>query len=93
LFSTLLGLGYKIPFIFLLIQMYGSTPLGGFPSTETTPYNPPPMIAARPANDKEFTDAGAIVIRPGVLYGRYGSHILASLFQSIESIAYIMLPW
>jgi len=41
--------------------------------TETTPLNPPRIVQWRPAAEKNYTDAGAIVLRPGCVYGKQGS--------------------
>jgi hypothetical protein len=67
--------------------VYGNTPLGNPPSSETTAINPPALIDFRPLIDKAYLEAGAIVMRPGILYGKSGS-ITASVFHSIESIVH-----
>jgi len=43
------------------------------PVDENTPANPIDMVKSRPAFEKVYTDAGAIVLRPGCVYGKQES--------------------
>jgi nucleoside-diphosphate-sugar epimerase len=42
---------------------------------ETTPLNPTPLVAWRPAHENRVLQAGGIVIRPAMVYGRTGGII------------------
>ncbi len=42
---------------------------------ETTPVNPTPLVAWRPAHENRVLEAGGIVIRPAMVYGRRGGII------------------
>jgi nucleoside-diphosphate-sugar epimerase len=55
------------------VWVYGSTP--GMLVDETTPLNPPKMVARRPATEQLVLNAGGmrgLVIRPGCVYGHQG---------------------
>jgi len=54
------------------IWVYGNSKVGE-ESDENTPVNPPPLVASRPAFEKEYLSFGANVVRPGILYGKSGS--------------------
>ena len=61
------------PFVYTSgVWVIGNT--GDQPADESTPLNPPPIVAWRPAVEKSVLDAApgvrSIVIRPGVVYGR-----------------------
>ena len=77
--------GTNKPFIYTSgIWVYGDT--GEHPANEQSPLNPTPLVAWRPANEQlvlESSERGvrAIVIRPGIVYGR-GGGIPAGLVQS-----------
>jgi len=43
------------------------------PVNENTPANPIDIVKSRPAFEKVYTDAGAIVLRPGCVYGKQES--------------------
>lgn len=48
------------------------------PATESSPVNPIPLVTGRPAVERLVTDAGGVVIRPGVVHGE-GKGLLALL--------------
>jgi len=58
------------------VWVYGNTTEA---VSEGTPLNPLPIVASRPALEKQYLDAGAIVLRPGCVYGLHGS-LLGSMF-------------
>lgn len=59
---------------------------------ENTTVTPLPIVAARPAIEKSYLDFGAIVVRPGCVFGRGGS-LTASWFKAVsESKGEIILP-
>ncbi|MDQ2950041.1 MAG: NAD-dependent epimerase/dehydratase family protein, partial [Acidobacteriota bacterium] len=69
--SALKGTGK--PFVYTSgVWVIGKT--GDQPADESTPLNPPPIVAWRPAVEKSVLNASpgvrTIVIRPGVVYGR-----------------------
>ncbi len=77
--------GTSKPFLYTSgVWVYGNT--GDTVADEETPLHPLPIVAWRPANEQKVlasADRGvrAIVIRPGIVYGRGGS-IPAMLVQS-----------
>lgn len=55
------------------VWVYGNT--GSLPAEETTPLNPPKLVARRPATEERVLQAGSLrglVIRPGCVYGYQG---------------------
>jgi len=54
---------------------------GGRVADETWPVNPIPKVAWRPAVEQMVLDAGGVVIRPGIVFGR-GGGIPADFVQS-----------
>jgi len=71
--------------------IYGNND-GKSPSDENTTVTPLPIVASRPGVEKSYLDFGAIVLRPGCVYGRSGS-LSGTWFKSVsESKGEITLP-
>jgi len=70
----------KIVIITSGVWIYGATT---HPVDENSPVNPVDIAKGRPAWEKPYLDAGAIIFRPGVLYGYQGS-LTAPLFSQIK---------
>jgi len=62
------------------VWVYGNT-------TETvsegTPLNPLPIVASRPALEKQYLDAGAIILRPANVYGKHSSLLGSTFFKGV----------
>jgi len=59
------------PFVYTSgIWVMGNT--GGHAVDETSPVNPTPLVAWRPAHENRVLAAGGVVIRPAMVYGRGG---------------------
>lgn len=73
------GLGKGKPFVYTSgVWVMGST--GGHVVDEDAPLNPVPIVAWRPAHEETVREAGGIVIRPGMVFGRDGGFV-GSLFR------------
>jgi len=72
--NTLLAIKKQHPAISIIytsgVWVYGSRPEQ---VDENTPLNPITMVKGRPAVEAEYTQAGAVVVRPGCVYGKSGS--------------------
>jgi len=53
------------------VWVYGSSDTTTF--DEDTPLNPIPLVATRPIGEQEYLKAGAVVVRPGCVFGKGGS--------------------
>jgi len=51
---------------------------------ESSPLNPPDLVKGRPPAEKAYIDAGAIVLRPGCVYGHEGS-LTGMLFGGLKA--------
>jgi len=51
---------------------------------ETSPLAPPTLVKSRPETEKSYASHGAIILRPGCVYGKAGS-LTAFWFQGISS--------
>lgn len=68
--STMLAELKHKPFVYTSgAWLLGNT--GDQPAAEDAPLNPPPIVAWRPAVEKDVL-AGGVVVRPGIVYGRGG---------------------
>jgi len=73
------------------VWIYGNND-GKAVSDENSALTPLPIVASRPAIEKSYLDFGAIVIRPGCVYGRGGS-LSGTWFKAVsESKGEITLP-
>lgn len=63
------------------VWVLGST--GDRAADETAPLNPLPLVAWRPAHERRALDAGAAVVRPGIVFGGRGG-LVASFFESAD---------
>jgi nucleoside-diphosphate-sugar epimerase len=61
-----------------LIYTTGAAVLGGGSGDETSPPNPHPIAAGRPALERRVLDAGGWIVRPGLVYG-YDSGLVHGL--------------
>jgi len=61
------------------VWVYGNTTS---PVDDNSPFNPAPLVSGRPTLQKVYTDMGAIVLLPGVVYGGQGS-LTAHWFKSL----------
>jgi len=52
------------------VWVYGNT---ASPVDDNSAFSPAPLVASRPALQKIYTDSGAIIVLPGVVYGGHGS--------------------
>jgi nucleoside-diphosphate-sugar epimerase len=80
--AILAGVGSK-PFVYTSgIWVVGAS--NGRVVDETTPLHPTPLVAWRPAHENRVLEAGGIVIRPAMVYGRTGG-IIGSFVAAAKS--------
>ncbi len=61
--------------------MFGNS--NGQTFTDSTPLNPIPLVAYRPALEKQYTDVGGIVLRPANIYGKNSSLLGNFFFKAV----------